>query len=147
MTHHDKVDAADASQSTIEYWSCDSCNKNYADQNGETALDSIYVTDPEAPDDDPSKPIDGNDDEGDDKGDDKTDDKTDDKGDDKTDDKTDDKIDNKTDGKDEGGLPVGAVIGIVASGVVVIAIAAFAIVWFVVKKKTFADIAAIFKKK
>lgn len=45
------------------------------------------------------------------------------------------------------GLPVGAIIGIVIGSVLVVGIAAFALVWFVIKKKTWADFVAIFKKK
>ena len=43
------------------------------------------------------------------------------------------------------GLNGGAIAGIVIGSVVVIGLGGFAIVWFVVKKKTFADLAAAFK--
>lgn len=46
----------------------------------------------------------------------------------------------------EEGLSGGAIAGIVIGCLVLAGIVAFAIVWFVVKKKTFADIAAIFRK-
>ena len=45
------------------------------------------------------------------------------------------------------GLPVGAVIGIVAGSVAVVGVGGFALFWFVVKKKSFADLIAVFKKK
>ena len=45
------------------------------------------------------------------------------------------------------GLPVGAVIGIVIGSVAVVGIGGFALVWFVIKKKSFADLIAVFKKK
>jgi hypothetical protein len=45
------------------------------------------------------------------------------------------------------GLPVGAVVGIVIGAVAVAGIGGFAIFWFVFKKKTFADLLAVFKKK
>ena len=44
------------------------------------------------------------------------------------------------------GLPVGAVIGIVAGSVAVVGIGGFALFWFVIKKKSFADLIAVFKK-
>ncbi len=46
-----------------------------------------------------------------------------------------------------GGLSVGAIIGILIGGAAVIGVGAFAVQWFVVKKKTFADLVAVFKKK
>ena len=45
------------------------------------------------------------------------------------------------------GLGVGAIIGIVVGGVAVVGIGGFALVWFVIKKKTWAEFLAIFKKK
>ncbi|MBQ9103867.1 MAG: hypothetical protein IJY57_02120 [Clostridia bacterium] len=45
------------------------------------------------------------------------------------------------------GLGTGAIIGIVVGGVVVFGLGGFAIFWFVIKKKSFADLIAIFKKK
>lgn len=44
-------------------------------------------------------------------------------------------------------LPAGAIIGIVAGSVVVVGVGGFALVWFVIKKKTWAEFVAIFKKK
>lgn len=46
----------------------------------------------------------------------------------------------------ESSLSGGAIAGITIAGVVAVAIATFAVLWFAVKKKTFADIIAIFKK-
>ena len=46
-----------------------------------------------------------------------------------------------------GGLPTGAVVGIVIGSAVVVGIGGFALVWFVIKKKTWADFLALFKKK
>ena len=45
------------------------------------------------------------------------------------------------------GLPTGAIVGIAVGGVAVAGIGGFALVWFVVKKKTWAEFLAIFKKK
>ena len=45
------------------------------------------------------------------------------------------------------GLPAGAVVGIVIGSVVVVGLGGFSIFWFVIKKKTFADLIAIFKRK
>ena len=53
----------------------------------------------------------------------------------------DDPIDNKD------GLGTGAIVGIVIGSVAVIGIGGFAIFWFVIKKKSFADLIAIFKRK
>ena len=47
---------------------------------------------------------------------------------------------------DEGGLGTGAIIGIVIGSVAVVGIGGFALVWFVIKKKTFADLKKSFKK-
>ena len=47
----------------------------------------------------------------------------------------------------DGGLNIGAIIGIVCGSVTVVGIGGFALVWFVIKKKSFADLIAIFKKK
>ena len=49
--------------------------------------------------------------------------------------------------KPKDGLSVGAIIGIVVGGVVVLGLGGFALVWFVIKKKTWAELVAIFKKK
>ena len=46
----------------------------------------------------------------------------------------------------DGGLGVGAIIGIVVGSVAVVGIGGFAIFWFVIKKKNFADLIAVFKK-
>lgn len=45
------------------------------------------------------------------------------------------------------GLPAGAIVGIVIGSVLVAGIGGFALVWFVIKKKTWADFVALFKKK
>ena len=55
--------------------------------------------------------------------------------------------DNTPDGEEDGGLGVGAVVGIVVGSVAVVGIGGFALFWFVIKKKTWADFIAIFKKK
>jgi len=44
------------------------------------------------------------------------------------------------------GLSGGAIAGIVIGGVVVLGVGGFALIWFVIKKKSFADLIAIFKK-
>lgn len=45
------------------------------------------------------------------------------------------------------GLPAGAVVGIVIGSALVVGVGGFALVWFVIKKKTWADFLALFKKK
>ena len=45
------------------------------------------------------------------------------------------------------GLSGGAIAGIIIASVLVVGIGGFALVWFVIKKKTWADFVAIFKKK
>ncbi len=50
-------------------------------------------------------------------------------------------------GDDKDGLGAGAIVGIVAGSVVAVGIGGFAIFWFVIKKKTWAEFLAIFKKK
>lgn len=45
------------------------------------------------------------------------------------------------------GLGAGAIVGIVIGSVAVVGIGGFAIYWFVIKKKSFADLVAVFKKK
>ena len=49
--------------------------------------------------------------------------------------------------EDKGGLSGGAIAGIVVGSVAVAGIGGFAFLWFVIKKKKFADLIAIFKKK
>ena len=44
------------------------------------------------------------------------------------------------------GLPAGAIAGIIIGSVLVVGIGGFALVWFVIKKKTWADFVALFKK-
>ena len=48
--------------------------------------------------------------------------------------------------ENEGGLGTGAIVGIACGSVAVVGIGGFALLWFVIKKKTFADLLAIFKK-
>ncbi|MBQ9760162.1 MAG: hypothetical protein IJW16_02310, partial [Clostridia bacterium] len=48
---------------------------------------------------------------------------------------------------DEGGLGVGAIVGIVCGSVAVVGIGGVAIFWFAIKKKSWADLIAVFKKK
>lgn len=45
------------------------------------------------------------------------------------------------------GLPAGAIVGIVIGSVLILGVGGFAIFWFVIKKKSFKDLADIFKKK
>ena len=45
------------------------------------------------------------------------------------------------------GLGAGAIVGIVIGSVAVVGIGGFALFWFVIKKKSFADLIAVFKKK
>ena len=47
----------------------------------------------------------------------------------------------------ESGLPAGAVVGIVIGSIVVVDVAAFAIYWFVIQKKTFAQLVEVFNSK
>ena len=47
---------------------------------------------------------------------------------------------------DKDGLGAGAIIGIVVGSVAVVGIGGFALVWFVIKKKSLADLIAVFKK-
>ena len=53
--------------------------------------------------------------------------------------------DDPNEGKD--GLGAGAIVGIVIGSVAVAGVGGFALFWFVIKKKTWADFLAIFKKK
>ncbi|MBR2321695.1 MAG: hypothetical protein IKA57_06125 [Clostridia bacterium] len=48
---------------------------------------------------------------------------------------------------EDAGLGTGAIVGIVVGSVVVLGLGGFALVWFVIKKKTWAEFLAIFKKK
>ena len=48
---------------------------------------------------------------------------------------------------DKDGLGAGAIVGIVIGSALVVGIGGFALFWFVIKKKTWADFLAIFKKK
>lgn len=45
------------------------------------------------------------------------------------------------------GLGAGAIVGIVTASLVVLGTGGFSVVWFIVKKKTWADFVAVFKKK
>ena len=54
---------------------------------------------------------------------------------------------NNTPEENNNGLGAGAIVGIVLASVVVAGIGGFALVWFVIKKKSWADFIAIFKKK
>ena len=47
---------------------------------------------------------------------------------------------------DEGGLGAGAIVGIACGSVAIVGIGGFAFLWFVIKKKSFADLIAVFKK-
>ena len=47
---------------------------------------------------------------------------------------------------DKNGLGAGAIVGIVIGSVAVVGIGGFALFWFVIKKKSFADLIAVFKK-
>jgi len=48
---------------------------------------------------------------------------------------------------DKDGLGAGAIVGIVIGSALVVGIGGFALLWFVIKKKSFADLIAVFKKK
>ena len=48
---------------------------------------------------------------------------------------------------DKDGLGAGAIVGIVIGSVAIVGIGGFALVWFVIKKKSFANLVAAFKKK
>ena len=41
MTHHEAVASTCKTHGTIEYWSCDRCNKNYTDETGNNVADSL----------------------------------------------------------------------------------------------------------
>jgi len=47
---------------------------------------------------------------------------------------------------DDGGLGAGAIVGIVIGSVAVVGVGGFALFWFVIKKKTWAEFIALFKK-
>ena len=44
-------------------------------------------------------------------------------------------------------LPIYAIVGIAAGSAAVLAVGGFSLFWFVIKKKSFADLLAVFKKK
>jgi len=48
---------------------------------------------------------------------------------------------------EDGGLGAGAIVGIVIGSVAVVGLGGFSLFWFVIKKKSFADLIAVFKKK
>ena len=54
---------------------------------------------------------------------------------------------NPTEPAKSGGLPAGAIVGIVLGSLFVLGLGGFAIFWFVIKKKSFKDLIAVFKKK
>ena len=54
--------------------------------------------------------------------------------------------DTKEPEKPKKGLGTGAIIGIVIGSVAALGIGGFALIWFVIKKKSFADLMAVFKK-
>ena len=56
-------------------------------------------------------------------------------------------VESDTPNGDNGGLPTGAIVGIAVGGAVVASVGGFAIFWFVIKKKSFNELLAIFKKK
>lgn len=49
--------------------------------------------------------------------------------------------------KGKGGLSTGAIVGIAVGSVAVAGVGGFAIFWFIIKKKSFADLIAVFRKK
>ena len=48
---------------------------------------------------------------------------------------------------DKDGLGAGAIVGIVIGSALVAGVGGFALLWFVIKKKSFADLIAVFKRK
>ena len=48
---------------------------------------------------------------------------------------------------DKDGLSAGAIVGIVIGSVAVVGLGGFSLLWFVIKKKSFADLLLVFKKK
>ncbi len=54
--------------------------------------------------------------------------------------------DNTPNGEEDGGLGAGAIVAIVVGSVAVVGIGGFALFWFVIKKKTWSDLIAVFKK-
>ena len=53
----------------------------------------------------------------------------------------------KTPEPDKGGLSTGAIVGIAVGSVAVAGLGGFAIFWFIIRKKSFADLIAVFKAK
>ena len=53
----------------------------------------------------------------------------------------------KTPEPDKGGLSTGAIVGIAVGSVAVAGLGGFAIFWFIIRKKSFADLIAVFRKK
>lgn len=53
----------------------------------------------------------------------------------------------KTPEPDKGGLSTGAIVGIAVGSVAVAGVGGFAIFWFIIRKKSFADLIAVFRKK
>ena len=49
--------------------------------------------------------------------------------------------------KDKGGLGAGAIIAIVLGAIVLLSVGGYALLWFVIRKRSFADLVAIFKEK
>ena len=47
---------------------------------------------------------------------------------------------------EDNGLGADAIVGIVIGSVAVVGVGGFALVWFVIKKKTWVDFVAVFKK-
>ena len=43
VTHHDAVSATCTEAGNVEYWSCPKCNKNFSDEAGTTALETVVV--------------------------------------------------------------------------------------------------------
>ena len=54
---------------------------------------------------------------------------------------------NVTPAPDKGGLSTGAIVGIAVGSVAVAGLGGFAIFWFIIRKKSFADLIAVFRKK
>ena len=43
VTHHDRLDATCTSKGNIEYWTCETCGKNYSDESGTTEVTDITI--------------------------------------------------------------------------------------------------------